>query len=300
METVVQRRISGGGQTDLSSPLEFLGGSENIKSKSLHGKGGGTNVPEDLLKKRKSAFTLAEVLITLGIIGIVAAMTLPAFIHSYNNFVYTVKLKKAVSFLEQRFTYIMASEMADSLEDTSLFQSITWAQCEEGHYPADYGCETFFNELNKALGAKEFLPTEDLKTYMLDGRDDNNSKGHYYLILPDGSAINHYFRFWKKSRGVPLYENIADETTGDYMLQGYFRFDINGTAKPNKYGRDIFWFDLTSTGHLVPKGSMKYSMFNNHDDSGYWKKNNSCGPSKHTTGDGCGARVIENGWDMDY
>lgn len=33
----------------------------------------------------KNAFTLAEVLITLGIIGIVAAMTLPAIIHQQNT-----------------------------------------------------------------------------------------------------------------------------------------------------------------------------------------------------------------------
>ena len=36
-------------------------------------------------KSDKSAFTLAEVLITLGIIGVVAAMTLPAIVHNYKN-----------------------------------------------------------------------------------------------------------------------------------------------------------------------------------------------------------------------
>ena len=39
--------------------------------------------PQD--NKKKTAFTLAEVLITLGIIGIVAAMTLPTLIASYNK-----------------------------------------------------------------------------------------------------------------------------------------------------------------------------------------------------------------------
>ncbi len=248
---------------------------------------------------KKPAFTLAEVLITLGILGIVIAMTLPSLIGKYNNLVYTVKLKKAVSSLEQTFQYIMAVEMVDSLEETSLFQSIYFDQCEENHYPSDYGCGTFFEELNKLLKSKPFLPTKDLQTYSLDGRKDNNSKGHYYLILPDGTAINHYFRFWKKARGFGSTTNITNEP---YRRQGYFRFDVNGMAGPNKYGRDLYWFDLTSTGFLVPAGSMKYSLLNSGDESEYWKNANSCGPAKNktTSGTGCGARIIENGWDMDY
>lgn len=37
----------------------------------------------NVLFTRKSAFTLAEVLITLGVIGVVAAMTIPTLIHNY-------------------------------------------------------------------------------------------------------------------------------------------------------------------------------------------------------------------------
>ena len=42
----------------------------------------------------KKAFTLAEVLITLGIIGIVAAMTLPVVIGNYQKKVTAAKVKK--------------------------------------------------------------------------------------------------------------------------------------------------------------------------------------------------------------
>ena len=55
-------------------------------------KGGGTKVPEGF-KKRKAAFTLAEVLITLGIIGIVAAMTLPTVITNVQKKVVENQLK---------------------------------------------------------------------------------------------------------------------------------------------------------------------------------------------------------------
>ena len=47
------------------------------------------------------AFTLAEVLITLGIIGIVAAMTLPALVGKYQKKVTVERLKKVYTVLSQ-------------------------------------------------------------------------------------------------------------------------------------------------------------------------------------------------------
>lgn len=49
------------------------------------------------MKLKYNAFTLAEVLITLGIIGIVAAMTLPAIIQNYQKMVLKSQFKKAYS-----------------------------------------------------------------------------------------------------------------------------------------------------------------------------------------------------------
>ena len=51
--------------------------------------------------KRKIAFTLAEVLITLGIIGVVASLTLPSVIQNYKKQVTVNQLKKAYSTLGQ-------------------------------------------------------------------------------------------------------------------------------------------------------------------------------------------------------
>ena len=56
----------------------------------------------------KSAFTLAEVLITLGIIGVVAAMTLPALIQKNNAKSLEVAFKKAYSNLYNSFNQVIA------------------------------------------------------------------------------------------------------------------------------------------------------------------------------------------------
>ena len=60
----------------------------------------------NLLKNTKvcvppKAFTLAEVLITLGVIGVVAALTLPALINKYQKVVIKNRFKKAYSLVSQ-------------------------------------------------------------------------------------------------------------------------------------------------------------------------------------------------------
>ena len=56
----------------------------------------------------KKAFTLAEVLITLGIIGVVAAMTIPVLLVNTTSQKYRSKLKKTISTLSQ------AARMSDA------------------------------------------------------------------------------------------------------------------------------------------------------------------------------------------
>ena len=48
----------------------------------------------------KKALTIGELLITMGIIGVIAMLTLPGFIQDYHKRVYTTKLKKSVEMIE--------------------------------------------------------------------------------------------------------------------------------------------------------------------------------------------------------
>lgn len=56
-----------------------------------------------MFKIKMSAFTLAEVLITLGIIGIVAAMTIPTLITNHQKRQTVVKLQRAISVMNQAY-----------------------------------------------------------------------------------------------------------------------------------------------------------------------------------------------------
>ncbi len=59
---------------------------------------------------RKRAFTLAEVLITLGIIGVVAAMTIPVLITKYQKEQIVVRLKKTYTVMNQAVRMSIAND----------------------------------------------------------------------------------------------------------------------------------------------------------------------------------------------
>ena len=68
-----------------------------------------------------SAFTLSEVLITLGIIGIVAAMTMPVLIANYQKQVQVAQIKKVYSTFSQGIKKIMADESCTDLNCVGIF-----------------------------------------------------------------------------------------------------------------------------------------------------------------------------------
>ena len=70
---------------------------------------------------KKFGFTLAEVLITLGIVGVVAALTAPALVMSSRNEANAARLSVVVSNLENAFNNAIVQEGADNLYGTSLW-----------------------------------------------------------------------------------------------------------------------------------------------------------------------------------
>ena len=70
----------------------------------------------------KKGFTLAEVLITLAIIGIVAALTIPSLANGYQKRVLTSQLQKAYAELSQAGAMVMADEMGEDLKSSKALR----------------------------------------------------------------------------------------------------------------------------------------------------------------------------------
>src|SRR5574344_1550319 len=96
----------------------------------------------------RNAFTLAEVLIVLSIIGIVAEMTIPTLKAKIDKQVYVTQLKKFYTTQMDGWSRLLADEGVDQLGDTSVFQSMNRVNCTLQHVN-EASCKPFFDNLKK-------------------------------------------------------------------------------------------------------------------------------------------------------
>src|SRR5574344_871853 len=162
--------------------------------------------------KQKVAFTLAEVLITLGIIGVVAALTLPTLIANYREKQTVTRLKKEYSTIAQAYTMAITNdgEFADWFtgNETSLQKGQVF-----------YEHVSKYMNIAKNCGSNPgcFTPRQ-IKT--LDGRLGGNYDNEFdqpKIILADGSS-------W-------MFFVSTVNCTGENTFCGNIKVDIDGPKK---------------------------------------------------------------------
>lgn len=231
---------------------------------------------------KKNGFTLAEVLITLGIIGIVAAMTLPSLIQKQNEKVAITQLKKAYSVFSQAYLMAVANEgpadswdigvndsAAGALKLYNIFKPYLLKVQDCG---GNSGC--FYNGNYKALFAPSLY-----RRWQLGGQVDF-SKGK----LPDGIS----FAFWSAGSGCNYNTSVSNSGSLSRIC-GEIWVDVNGDKNPNQAGVDLFMFQISKDG-ILPAG-MK-----DHNSSVHFCKYKD---ASSTNGVACTAWAIAKG-NMDY
>ena len=182
---------------------------------------------------RQVAFTMAEVLITLGVIGVVAAMTLPTLIKNYQKSVIETQLKNSYSVLTQ------AIKLSEIDNDEVKYWSFPEENTDEQNQ--EFLKKYFFPYMKviKNCGFEHgcWVDTE----YRMSGTIDAGMyKPEYQVqkfVINDGT-------------------NIAFYTVPEKFLC-HFYMDVNGYRGPNTRGKDIFEFILSlddSNKNLYPNG----------------------------------------------
>lgn len=185
-------------------------------------------------------FTLAEVLITLVIIGVVAAITVPAVLQSTERQETVSKLKKAYSVLQQATTKI-ATEEGVQVGDFSLM-------------PEDEFFDKFINTVHTMKLCKSgagCFPDKPIKT--LAGSDWKVYNEGNSLITTDGTA----FGWVKGGTDYCAGKGISQEDLQNSV--GRFIVDLNGAAPPNRFGYDVFFFIMVQGKGVVPAGAADHS-----------------------------------------
>ena len=217
------------------------------------------------------AFTLAEVLITLGIIGVVAAMTMPSLIVNYQKQQTVTRLKKSYNILYQTLVRNEADDN-DIIIDASaptIQTSIDYVET----YLAPY------MQIIKKCGT------------------DTTGECEFYAKGLNGSTMSGIEHCNNTSTKIFLNDGVeimpCITTNANYMQ---FYIDINGNKKPNVVGKDVFAFeyglktDNSRYKKLFPR--FNYDTVEDHIAD----QENRC--NKNQNGLACASLIMVDGWQM--
>lgn len=195
------------------------------------------------MKKYFFAFTIAEILVTLGIIGIVAAMTIPSLLTRVNEQHNITRLKQTYSLLYQ------ALKLAEN--DGGDFSAL---QDLDGNY--ERNAADFVEMLRPHLKILSDCGHEDTNEvcvqnqYYIQLNGQNrlnyaNNRTTYKLVLMNGTHI------WLAG-GRSNYAYTSGTVTEPEYLRIYV--DTNGLQGPNQWGRDFFMLHYYGSLGLIPAG----------------------------------------------
>lgn len=229
--------------------------------------------------KKKLAFTLAEVLITLGIIGIVAAMTIPTLINKKQKAEIETQLKENYSIIQQS---LKMAENDDIAIDSYLAEDIesvkSWFYTNLAPY-MKYSHVCF-----NAEGCWQSMgPTKTLAGSVARYNQTNIGVGYNIVTIKLNNGANISFDSYGTNDIKTL---LGRNCTYEDKALGIF-IDVNGDRKPNIIGKDIYVAVWTDKG-LLPAGI----------DETEATVDSNCSSTANTVNAGyyCLLKVKNNGW----
>ena len=215
-----------------------------------------------VLVQFKNGFTLAEVLITLVIIGVIAAATIPTVINNTKKQEFVAGCKKAYSTLQQ--SLISMARNNDAVTGDYLF-------LQDKNFVDELAKVT---NVIKICNSNECFPNySSYKKFNGATMDNAQTKS---AILADGQILGYL-----QIAGGPysltsgewgLTEDDRNNTIGRVMI------DVNGNKPPNTWGRDVFVFAIVNGKGFIPGGAESTAECN-----------------KSNTGVACTAKVLREG-----
>jgi len=214
----------------------------------------------------KKGFTLAEVLVTLAIIGVVSALTVPGLMNSYQKQTYVTQLHKYYNETMQAAKLYLTDRNAIDLKEAGLVDQTAVDNWVKTYMKIAQDCGTSGNNCF-AVGEYKRMNGQAMKIFV------TSSFNHY--VLANGTAI-------------------AVSANGDGKVQIYV--DVNGKKGPNIAGRDTFatmlypdgtiddWHSAASSAPLTT--AQREESFQNCNGTGNWW--------------GCFGKILNDNWQMTY
>lgn len=230
-------------------------------------------------KVKKQAFTLAEILITLSILGVIAAITIPSTIQKFQDKVQITAFKKAYSMLNSAFDIAIA--------ENGPLDTWQWPVPQGANYTPENG--TYIGDiLKKYLNLQKYCgSTNDCWSYLKNDeyKDVSGNTIFFRNSWKGGKMI------LKNGTRIAFTMPTVDTLQNGRNPQSQVYVDTNGEKGPNRLGYDIFTIGYYKNGLTV--------------SGGYFGINaDHCNPkaavqSNRNWGHGCTYWILKHG-NMDY
>ncbi len=237
--------------------------------------------------RKNKAFTLAEVLITLGIIGVIAALTLPTLITGTNSAKTGPELANAVSTLENAIQQFMTDNNAD-------YVSVAMRKAGDTGESAG-SIDTLINNYLFS-STTPYIKGSTVDDPPTSSKQWSGSDGGYKsattavrmlanksLICTEASEGGCKFTATDSACGIIFYTSGFQKKQSDNKLIT---------------GRDVFKLWVTNKGEIIPDGLPGVA------NSKLWTDDKNCGETGMKAGSasglGCAGRIAANGWKVDY
>ena len=218
----------------------------------------------------KKAFTLAEVLVTLGIIGVVSAMTVPSLMQNHQRKTYVTQLHKVYTEVQQASLQYMADKNAINLREAGLTNSGKMKEFLNG----------YFKVVNDCGSSQQPCFASNYKK--ISGTDLGKGTGQQLNVtIASGVSI--------------AYAYVGNENGNGRFIT--FDIDINGAKGPNVAGRDAFVLGVFSNG-VIDEYYLKSAPGTTDEREKIFNEN--CIAADNNSWYGCFGKILNDNWEMTY
>ena len=241
---------------------------------------------------RKIAFTLAEVLITLGIIGVVVLLTAPWVLQYYQKKLAVEHLKATYSIIFQAFE--SAKYDYGDIVNWGLDDAYGQSQINAKEFTANFVEKYFipYVKVTSNYGNTSLKNVNYKSIYNLDNSLDKSGFTNgvkYIILLSNGSLVAFSLNGACINNGGRYDENGVYHCDTQYVYSNMtILVDINSFTLPNTYGKDIFLLQIKNN-------KLEFYAYNNSRSS--LLRACSKGSNENRC---CGALILLDGWQIKY
>ena len=218
---------------------------------------------------KSAAFTLAEVLVTLGIIGVVSAMTVPTLMQNYQRQSYVTQLHKTYNEVSQALLRYQTDRNALNLTEAGLSSQTAWDAMVAQYFKTVQKCD---NSLTPCFPA-----TTSYKKMSGVALNSNVYNIETSYVLASGASVRFYYA-----------------VNGNRIC--FLMVDVNGQKGPNILGRDLFTLSIYNDGTIDDDGSS--APLSEADRNTLFERD--CNGDTGAGDYGCFGKILNDNWQMNY